>query len=86
MGGFKIENVSQNLFRKLTKFVTEKVGASKLHPETNLYLGLITYLTLIFRVICSMADITAAAKKGRTGQTSFEQLESILNWILKDGH
>ena len=28
-----------------------------------------------------MADITAAAKKGRTGQTSSEQLESILNWI-----
>ena len=86
MGGFKIENVSQNLFRKLTKFVTQKVGVSKLHPETNLYLGLITYLTLIFRVICLMSDITAAAKKGRTGQTSSEQLESILNWILKDGH
>ena len=35
MGGFKIENVSQNLFRKLTKFVTQKVGVSKLRPETN---------------------------------------------------
>ena len=28
-----------------------------------------------------MADITNEAKKGRTGQTSSEQLESILNWI-----
>ena len=28
-----------------------------------------------------MADITNKAKKGRTGQTSSEQLESILNWI-----
>ena len=28
-----------------------------------------------------MTDITNAAKKGRSGQTSSEQLESILNWI-----
>ena len=28
-----------------------------------------------------MADITNATKKGRSGQTSSEQLDSILNWI-----
>ena len=29
-----------------------------------------------------MADITIKAKKGRTGQTSSEQLKSILNWAF----
>jgi len=43
MGGFKIENVSQNLFQKLTKFVLQKGGVSKLHSETNLHTGLIVH-------------------------------------------
>jgi hypothetical protein len=43
VGGFKIENVSQYLFRKLTKFVSQKVGVSKLQSETNLHSGLIVH-------------------------------------------